>query len=92
MFGACMLFMTLYVACLAIWFIAPQLPAHGLLADLFPQFELLTVPSFFYGLMASAIYGWLVAAIFVFFYNLWDGIVQIAAGEAGRTGAEPRPR
>ena len=27
--------------------------------------------SFIYGLIASMFYGWIVAIIFVFFYNLW---------------------
>ena len=71
MFGACMLFQTLYIACLALWAIFPALPAHALLADAFPQFELLTLSGFIYGLIATAIYGWIVAAVFVFFYNLW---------------------
>ena len=71
MFGVCMLFQTLYLACLALWAIFPGFPAHAILADVFPRFELLTLSSFIYGLIASAIYGWIVAAVFVFFYNLW---------------------
>ena len=47
MFGACMLFMTIYLACLAIWTFMPELPTHALLSTIFPQFELLTLPSFF---------------------------------------------
>jgi hypothetical protein len=31
----------------------------------------LDLPSFVYGPIASMIYGWLVAIIFVFVYNLW---------------------
>jgi hypothetical protein len=77
MFGMCMLFQTLYLACLAVWAFFPGLAGHALLGDIFPQFELLTLWSFIYGLIASAIYGWIVAGVFVFFHNLW-----IAAGRA----------
>lgn len=92
MFGACMVFMTFYVACLAIWTFLPGLATHALLATIFPQFELLTVPSFFYGLIASAIYGWFVAIVFVFSYNLWGGIARVVFGgkdaqENARAGA-----
>lgn len=87
MFAACMLLMTIYVACLGVWVFFPELPTHALLADLFPQFELLTLPSFFYGLVASAIYGWFAAIVFVFFYNLWGAIARVITG--GRdVGAE----
>jgi hypothetical protein len=80
MFGACMLFMSIFVGCLAIWTFWPTLPTHALLATIFPQFELLTLPSFFYGLLASAVYGWFVAIVFVFFYNLWGGLVRVLVG------------
>jgi hypothetical protein len=83
MFGACMLFMTVYVACLVIWMFLPELPTHALLATIFPQFELLTLPSFFYGLVASAIYGWFIAVVFVFFYNLWGAIAGVVTGGKG---------
>lgn len=86
MFGACMLFMISYVACLAIWTFLPGLPSHALLATIFPQFELLTLPSFFYGLGASALYGWFVAFVFVFFYNLWGGIVRVILGGNDTSG------
>lgn len=92
MFGACMLFMTLYLACLALWMFAPGFASHAMLAELFPQFELLTLPSFFYGLVASAVYGWAVAAIFVFFYNFWGGLAHIVTGGPSRSGAEPVAR
>lgn len=92
MFGACMLFMTVYLACLAIWTFMPELPTHALLSTIFPQFELLTLPSFFYGLIASALYGWFVAVVFVFFYNLWGAIARVVVGgkdaqENARAGA-----
>jgi hypothetical protein len=92
MFGACMLFMTIYVACLALWAAFPALPGHAVLADILPQFELLTLPSFFYGLIGSAIYGWFVAAVFIFFYNLWGGIARVVTGGSARVNSEPAAR
>jgi len=86
MFGACMLFQTLYIVCLALWAAFPSLPGHQALSQIFPQFELLSVWSFIYGLIASAIYGWIVAAVFVFFYNLWIGFAR-AFGGAGKAPA-----
>lgn len=76
MFGMCMLFQTLYLACLALWALFPGLPGHAALGEIFPQFELLTVWSFIYGLVASAMYGWIVAAVFVFFYNRWIDVAR----------------
>lgn|SRR3990167_6835636 len=80
MFAACMLFQTAYVLCVALWAVFPEMSGHAWLIDLFPGFELLDVPSFFYGLIASAIYGWFAATAFVFFYNLWAGVVRIISG------------
>lgn len=91
MFGACMTLMSIYVACLALWALAPGLPGHAILGEIFPQFELLTLPSFFYGLVLSAIYGWFAAVVFVFFYNLWAGIVRIVSGSS-RVSTEPSVR
>lgn len=85
MFGACMLFQTLYVACLALWAFFPSLPGHAVLREVFPQFELLTPWSFIYGLVASAIYGWIVAAVFVFFYNLWIDVARALTGKRRAT-------
>ncbi|HWA23733.1 MAG TPA: hypothetical protein VG735_15170 [Caulobacterales bacterium] len=81
MFGACMLFMSIYLGCLAIWTFWPDLPTHALLALAFPQFELLTMPRFFYGLVASALYGWFVAIVFVFFYSLWRWVARAVTGD-----------
>ena len=61
-----------------------------MLAEIFPQFELLTLPSFFYGLIGSAIYGWFVALVFVFFYNLWAVIARLITGDASRASAAAR--
>jgi hypothetical protein len=80
MFGMCMLFQMLYLACLALWVFFPGLAGHALLGDIFPQFELLTAWSFIYGLIASAIYGWVVAGGFVFFHNLWIAAARAPTG------------
>ena len=80
MFAACMLFQVIYVLCVALWAVFPDLRGHALLIDIFPQFKLLDVPSFVYGLIASAMYGWLVAAVFVFFYNLWPSFTAVISG------------
>ena len=81
MFGMCMLFQTLYLACLALWAYFPGLAGHALLGEVFPQFELLTVWSFVYGLVASAIYGWIAAGVFVFFHNFWIGLARALGGK-----------
>ena len=80
MFGMCMVFQTLYLACLALWALFPELGGHVLLGQIFPRFELLPLWSFLYGLVASAIYGWIVSAVFVFFYNLWIAVARAANG------------
>ena len=80
MFGTCMLFQVFYVLCLILWFVFPDLQGHVLLTDLFPGFRLLDATSFFYGLVASAVYGWSVAVVFVFFFNLWPRLARIFSG------------
>lgn len=76
MFGACMVFQSLYVACLALWAFAPDFGAHEVLQYAFPGFEFLTPASFIYGVVASAIYGWFIAVVFVFSYNLWGAVAR----------------
>lgn len=71
MFATCMLFQVIFVLCAALWLVSPDLKGHALLPTIFPNFMLLTIGSFIYGLIASMFYGWIVAIIFVFFYNLW---------------------
>ena len=71
MFATCMLFQVIFVLCAALWLVSPDLKGHALLPVIFPNFTLLTIGSFIYGLVASMLYGWVVAIIFVFFYNLW---------------------
>jgi hypothetical protein len=81
MFATCMLFQTAYVLGVVLWSAFPGLQGHALLATVFPNFALLTIGSFIYGLIASMIDGWITAVIFVFFLNLWP---MIAAGLFGR--------
>lgn len=85
MFATCMTFQAIYLACVVLWFIAPDLSGHALLVSFFPQFKLLDTPSFVYGLILSGLYGWLVAAPFVFFHNLWPRIVDFFS----TAGTEP---
>ncbi len=80
MFASCMLFQVIYVLCVVLWMVFPDLKGHTLLIDIFPQFKFLDVPNFIYGLIASAIYGWFVAVVFVFFYNLWPSLGGLIAG------------
>jgi ABC-type multidrug transport system permease subunit len=80
MFATCMLFQVIYVLCVGLWAAFPDLQGHALLIDIFPQFKLLDVPSFVYGLIASAMYGWVVAVVFVLFYNLWPSFVGLISG------------
>ena len=82
MFAACMLFQGLYVLCVAMFFISPDLPGHAVLTQIFPQFNVLDAPSFIYGLVLSMKYCCFVAATFVFFYNLWPRLAALIAGKA----------
>lgn len=82
MFATCMLFQVTYVLCVTLWGFFPELKGHALLVDIFPQFKLLDIPSFLYGLIASAMYGWFVSAVFVFFHNLWPSFARLIWGWA----------
>lgn len=79
MFASCMLFQMIYVLCVLLWFIDPNLKGHYLLPAIFPNFTLLTVGSFIYGFIAIGIYGWIVAITFAFFYNLWPAFAALFA-------------
>ncbi len=81
MFAACMLFMVLYVLCVLLWAFFPDLAGHAILAAVFPQFRLLDMPNFFYGMIMSAMYGWFVAVVFVFFYNFWPKFSRLLLGD-----------
>ncbi len=85
MFATCMLFNVIYVLCVALWLFFPDLKGHALLSDIFPGFRFLDVFSFIYGLIASSVYGWFVAIVYVFFHNLWPGFARVVFGS--RTGA-----
>lgn len=80
MFATCMLFMVFYGLCLVLWMFFPDMPGHAALETLFPGFKLLDFPSFHYGLIMSAIYGWFVAGVFIFFYNLWPKLAHAVFG------------
>lgn len=80
MFATCMLFQAIYVLCVALWLAFPGLNGHALLLAIFPNFKLLTVGSFIYGFMASMVYGWITAIIFVFFFNLWPQLIAAVVG------------
>jgi hypothetical protein len=80
MFAACMLFQVIYVLCVVLWLVAPELKGHAILIALFPQFEFLDTLDFIYGLVASAVYGWFVAIVFVFFFNLWPSVASTFFG------------
>ena len=81
MFASCMLFNTIYVLCVMLWAVAPDMAGHALLPTIFPAFKFLDMPSFFYGLLMSAFYGWFVAVVFVFFYNLFPKFVRALTGQ-----------
>ena len=85
MFATCMLFQVTYVLCVLLWLAYPDLKGHAVLPAIFPNFTLLTLGSFIYGLIASMIYGWAAAIIFVFFYNLWPTLTNAISG------ARPHP-
>ena len=82
MFATCMLFQVIYVLCALLWLGFPDLQGHALLPAIFPNFTLLTLGSFIYGLIASAVYGWAVAVIFAFFYNLWPDVAAVVFGQS----------
>jgi len=81
MFASCMLFQTLYVLCVLLWAIFPDLNGHVVLTTIFPGFTLLDLPTFLYGLLLSAIYGWFIAVVFVFFYNLWPAFQRLVVSD-----------
>ena len=81
MFATCMLSQAIYVLCVVLWLAFPDLKGHALLPAIFPNFDLLTVSRFIYGFVASMIYGWIVAIIFVFFFNLWPQLIAAVPGQ-----------
>lgn len=79
MFAMCMLFQVIFALCVLLWFAYPDLKGHSLLPAIFPNFTLLTIGSFIYGFIASGVYGWVAAILFVFFYNLWPSVISLFA-------------
>lgn len=90
MFATCMLFQVIYVLCVGLWLVFPDLKGHALLPAIFPNFTLLTIGSFIYGLIASMIYGWITAIIFVFFHNLWPSVVSLVFGQGAGSRLQRR--
>jgi hypothetical protein len=80
-----MLFQVIYVLCVALWLAFPDLRGHELLPSIFPGFKLITTGSFIYGLVASMLYGWTVAIIYVFFFNLWPRLAAAGSGTVQHT-------
>lgn len=61
-----------YLLCILLYLLFPQLVInHAALKLFLPYFELLTLPSFFLGLIESFGYGWYVALIFAPLYNFF---------------------
>lgn len=96
MFATCMLFQVLYVACVGLWFINPDLKGHEVLFALIPGFKLLDFVSFIYGFFLMMLYGWAVAITFVFFYNFfpkWARLIGIKGyAEASCCGGSAKPK
>ncbi len=83
MFATCMLFQSIFVLCVLLWLGFPELQGHALLRSLSPGFRWISIGAFFYGLIASMAYGWVAAAIFVFFFNLWPAFAASVYGRGG---------
>jgi hypothetical protein len=81
MFATCMVFQAIYLACIALWFVAPDLLGHSMLVDFLPGFKFLSAGSFIYGLILAGLYGWFVSVVFVFFYNLWPRVSSIFSSD-----------
>lgn len=70
LFASCMVFMVLYCLCVMLWVFFPNLVDHTILITIFPGFQLLDM-------LMSAIYGWFISAVFVFFYTLWPVFARL---------------
>jgi 2TM family of unknown function (DUF5676) len=61
-----------YVICILGYLLVPDLPiAHTTLTNFLPGLTLLSWPSFFLGLVESAIWGWYVALVFGPLFNFF---------------------
>lgn len=90
MFATSMLFAVIYAACVVSWSLLPDLPPHAVMLNLFPQVRLLTAPAFLYGLFCAVVYGSFIAAIYVFFYNLWPHCAAFVWQQARSLARRPR--
>jgi hypothetical protein len=89
MFATSMLFAVTYIACVVSWSLLPELPPHAVMLNLFPQVRLLTASTFLYGLVCAVVYGSFIAAIFVFFFNLWPHLAALVWQQARSLARRP---
>jgi hypothetical protein len=91
MFAACMLFQVIYAACVVLWLVAPDLRGHAPLIYPLPSFEFLDVLNFICGLLPAAVYGWFVAVVFVFSYDMRPKIEVALFGRGNARTAAMEP-
>ncbi len=89
MFSSSLVFAVIYVACVVSWSLLPDLPPHVVMLNLFPQVRALTAPAFLYGLGCAVLYGSFIAAMFVFFYNLWPHCAALVWRQACALARKP---
>ena len=80
MFASCMALMAIYSLCVLLWLFFPDLAGHAILVTVFPGFKLLNFTSFLYGFIMSGVYGWVISALYVFFYNSWPRWMRLISG------------
>jgi hypothetical protein len=82
MFATCMLFQVIYVLCALLWLIYPGLKGQLPTARDLPKLYIVDRWKLHLWVIASGVYGWIVAIIFVFFYNLWPSVLAAFAQRA----------
>ena len=66
-------FVISYLICIAGYLLLPGFPVqHGALSIFLPGFELLSLRSFFLGLVESFVWGWYIALVFGSLYNFFS--------------------
>ncbi|MDX2144141.1 MAG: hypothetical protein SFV19_12360 [Rhodospirillaceae bacterium] len=80
MFAWCMVLMTVFTVCAVAWLIDPVLPGHMLLQFFVPGFETMSLGVFALGFILAGIYGNLLGAVYVFFFNLWPALWRVVFG------------
>ena len=66
-------FVISYAICIAGYLLLPGFPVqHGALSIFLPGFELLSLRSFFLGLVESFVWGWYIALVFGSLYNFFS--------------------